>query len=209
MRLPIVTLGMAFFTSTLYLLAGAMPETLIWHQDTHLGSWQWVSTHFAHISVEHLIWNLLGLIVLGSIIEQTSRKVLGLALFAGIIGVNMYLASLFSLNAYAGLSGALNALLLIALYFLYQRPDYKKASVTTLILSIGKIIVEYSFEFSLFSKLPWPSVPQAHLAGLVAGAGLALFLEIRKRKLLNSDLVSFNELSPERRPKNEHRCSKL
>ncbi len=209
MRLPIVTLGIAFVTSVLYLLAGAMPENLIWHQDTRLGSWQWITTHFAHISVEHLVWNLFGLIVLGGIIEQTSRKVLGLALVAGIVGVNIYLASLYSLNAYAGLSGALNALLIIALYFLYQQPNYKTASVITLILSIGKIIVEYSFELSLFSELPWPSVPQAHLTGLVAGIGLAVFLEIRKRRLLNSEMVSFNELSPVRRPKDERRRSQV
>ncbi len=198
MRLPIITIGIAIFTTALYFIGGAMPEQLLWHQGESLRVWQWVTAHVSHISIEHLTWNVAALLILGSIVEQTSRKVLGLAALAGVIGVNIYLATFFSLSAYAGLSGALNALLITALYFLYQQVGYKLASAITLVLSLAKIIVEYSFELSLFSKLPWPSVPQAHLAGLIGGAVLVLFLEVRKRRLLNSELVSFNELLPER-----------
>ena len=195
MRFPTVTLTIALVTATLYVIGGAMPEQLIWHQDDST-PWQWVSAHFAHISAEHLILNLIALVALGGMIEQTSRKVLGLALMFGIAAVNIYLALFFHLNAYAGLSGALNALLVIALYFLYQQDGYKIACVATLALSLTKTLVEYSFNLSLFSTLPWPSVPQAHLAGLIGGALLALFLETRKRRLLNSELVSFNEVPP-------------
>lgn len=194
MRLPIVTISIATLTTALYFIGGAMPEYLLWHQGESLKIWQWLSAHFSHISIEHLAWNITALLILGGIIEQTSRKVLGLALVAGVIGVNIYLATFFSLNAYAGLSGMLNALLFVALYFLYQQADYKIASVITLVLSLAKIIVEYSFELTLFSKLPWPSVPQAHMAGLIGGAFLVLFLEIRKRTLLNSELVSFSDV---------------
>ena len=176
MRLPIITIGIAIFTTALYFIGGAMPEQLLWHQGESLRVWQWVTAHVSHISIEHLTWNVAALLILGSIVEQTSRKVLGLAALAGVIGVNIYLATFFSLSAYAGLSGALNALLITALYFLYQQVGYKLASAITLVLSLAKIIVEYSFELSLFSKLPWPSVPQAHLAGLIGGAVLVLFL---------------------------------
>ena len=195
MRLPIVTLSIAFVTAVLYVIGGAIPEQLIWVQDDASQIWQWVSAHFSHISGDHLVWNIAALIILGGIIEQTSRKVLGLAMVSGIIAVNIYLATFYTLNAYAGLSGALNALLLVALYFLYQQAEYKTAALITLVIAVSKILIEYSFKLSLFSDLPWPSVPQAHLAGLIGGLSLVAFLELRKRRLLNSDLVAFADIS--------------
>jgi len=174
-RLPIVSTCISLAVITLYLIAGAIPESLIWHQAEGFRIWQWLSAHFVHINAEHMTLNLIAFLILASIIEQTSRKVLGLALFSGIVGVNVYLTSLFQMDAYAGLSGALNALLITALYFLYKQP------------------------FSLFSSLPWPAVPQAHLAGLIGGGLLIAFLEIRKKRLMKSDLVRFDDLTPESR----------
>lgn len=191
MRFPIVTLTISVICTTLYAILGAMPEALLWHADESQRTWQWLSAHFVHISFEHLAWNLGALIVLGSIIEQTSHKVAGAALLVGIVGVNFYLAIFYNLEAYAGLSGTLNALLFTALYFTYQLRDYKLASVITLLLSIGKITFEQFYHVSLFSNLPWPSVPQAHLAGLLAGGILVGALEWHKRGLLNSEFVSF------------------
>ena len=195
-RLPIVSTCISLAVITIYLITGALPETLIWHQAEGFRFWQWLSAHFVHINTEHMTLNLVAFMVLGSIIEQTSRKVLSLALFSGIIAVNVYLTSLFQMDAYAGLSGALNALLTTALYFLYKQTGYRTASILTLIGSIAKIIVELNFDFSLFSSLPWPVVPQAHLAGLLGGALLVAFLEIRKKHLMNSDLVNFDDLTP-------------
>jgi hypothetical protein len=54
-------------------------------------------------------------------------------------------------------------------------------------------MVEYFFEKSIFLTLPWPAVPEAHLAGLIGGAGLVVILEMRKQKLLNLEFISFNE----------------
>lgn len=195
MRTPIVTLSITCIIVALYFIAGAMPESLIWHQQPNTQIWQWISAHFTHISTSHLIWNAAAFVILGSIIEQTSRKVLGLSLAAGIIGVNVYLLSMFEMSAYAGLSGVLNALLITALYFLYKQPAYKLASVLTLIASILKIVFEYSYNFSLFSKLPWPAVPEAHMAGLAGGIVLVLVLEVRIKRLMKSDLVRFTDVS--------------
>ncbi|MBL4672006.1 MAG: rhomboid family intramembrane serine protease [Arenicella sp.] len=193
MRLPIVSISIALTTICVFLLGGALPDQLIWHNGVDTKIWQWLSAHFAHISTEHLSWNIVAFVILGSIIEQTSRKVLGLALAAGVIGVNLYLASLFTLDAYAGLSGMLNSMLLVALYFLYQRADYKVASVVTLVLSLAKIMVETFFGLSIFSTLAWPAVPEAHLAGLIGGAVLVVILEMRKQKLLSLDFINFSD----------------
>ena len=94
MKMPIVTLSVALATCVLYALWGAMPETFIWHQGEDRSSWQWLTAHFVHISTEHLLWNVVALLLLGCIIEQNSRFALLLALFAGVIGVNAYLLSL-------------------------------------------------------------------------------------------------------------------
>ena len=194
MRLPIVSASLVLFIVALFLIVGVMPETLMWHTLPTTRFWQWVSAHFVHISISHLIWNCTALLLLGGIIEQTSRKVLGLAMVAGIAGVNLYLLSLFQMDAYAGLSGALNALLITALYFLYKQPTYKLASVVTFVLSVVKIAIEYRYDLSLFSNLPWPTVPEAHIAGFIAGFILVLVLEFRLKRLLKSDLISFSYL---------------
>lgn len=181
MKLPIVTFSVALATCVLYALWGAMPDTLIWHQGEGQSVWQWLTAHFVHISTEHLLWNVVALLLLGSIIEQNSRFALLLALFAGVIGVNAYLALFYALDAYAGLSGVLNTVLVVALYQLYLKPEYKLASALTFVLSVMKVAAEYQLNLSLFSTLPWPPVPQAHFAGLVAGVGLVLMLISGKR----------------------------
>lgn len=181
MKLPIVTFSVALATCVLYALWGAMPDTLIWHQGEGQSVWQWLTAHFVHISTEHLLWNVVALLLLGSIIEQNSRFALLLALLAGVIGVNAYLALFYALDAYAGLSGVLNTVLVVALYQLYLKPEYKLASALTFVLSVMKVAAEYQLNLSLFSTLPWPPVPQAHFAGLVAGVGLVLMLISGKR----------------------------
>lgn len=196
MRLPIVTTSMSAIIAALYFIAGAMPDVLMWqHSSTQI--WQWVSAHFVHISFGHLTWNLTAFLILGSIIEQTSRKVLGLSLMVGMIGVNVYLLTLFEMNAYAGLSGVLNSLLITALYFLYKQPDYRFASILTLIASVLKTAIEYRYNLTLFSELPWPAVPEAHIAGFVGGVILVLVLEFRLKKLMKCSLVKFTDLPTE------------
>jgi len=195
LRAPIISLSLGVFCTIIYFALGAMPDTLILHSNEGQKIWQWLSSHWVHISDQHLTWNMAAFLILGSIIEQASHRLLLAAIAFGIVGVNLYLTLLYSLDAYAGLSGALNALLIIALYCLYQRPDYRMAAVFTLLLSVLKVIVETVMQTSLFSELPWPPVPEAHLAGMLGGILLVVILEIRKRRLLNSSLINFESLT--------------
>ena len=197
-RVPFLTLSIAALSTALFYVLGAIPEQLIWHQTEGQMPWQWLTAHISHISNEHLLWNVGALLILGSIIEQTSRRLLSGALIVGVLGVNLYLALFYNLTAYAGLSGALNSVLMIALYCLYQSQDYRAAALITLALSIMKIAVESIMQESLFSHLPWPPVPLAHLAGLLGGAILVVLLEARKRQLLQSDIVNFEYITPKR-----------
>ncbi len=196
MRIPLISITIALIAGALYVVYGAMPEMLMWHQGESHRWWQWLSAHFVHISKEHLDWNVVALLLLGGIIEQRSRKSLIISTVVGVVGVNIYLGHYYSLNAYAGLSGVLNTLLVVALYHLYEKPAYKLASVITLILSVMKVMAEYFLNLSIFSTLPWPSVPQAHFAGLAAGAILVTWIELifkpqtheRDTKLLSHNL---------------------
>jgi len=174
MKLPKVTAAISALLFGLFLAFGAMPENLLWQRDGGF-SWQIISSHFVHISTDHLIWNLIAFMLLGGVIEQHSSKRLLLSLGVGVAFVSLYLVTLFNMAAYAGLSGVLNTLLVIALYQIAKMPGYRTAALISFIASVVKISIELITGGALFSSLIWPSVPEAHLAGLIGGIGFCLF----------------------------------
>jgi len=180
MRFPTLTLIISIALGALYGLFGATPEALIWHHNS-ADAWRWVSGHFVHISAAHLAWNLIALIVLGSILEQYRRRDVLFSLLAGTITINLYLASAYSLPAYAGLSGILNSLLVVALYRLCSSETYRHAALLTLIGSMLKIIIEMNIGASLVANLSWPPVPEAHFFGWLAGVAMCIMLGIKKQ----------------------------
>jgi membrane associated rhomboid family serine protease len=122
-----------------------------------------------HADLEHLLWNSLGLAVLGAIIEYRSRASFLVALAAGMVSVSALLLSPWSpLVYYCGLSGVLNTLLLVALW------QEWRISRSWLLISIGlgsiaKLIIELSQGVSIVTNLSWPPYAWSHLAGLIAG----------------------------------------
>ena len=180
-KFPIATLSLSAVIIGLFLISGAAPTTLIW-QSNELNVWQLISAHFVHIGIEHLFWNCFALIVLGSIIEQHSIKRLMLTLVIGCTAVNLYLFTLFDLAAYAGLSGALNTLLIVALYQASKVPGYKVAAWLSFIISVAKLIYEWSTGNAVLTSLAWPAVPEAHLAGLIAGMCLCLLFAWKSKR---------------------------
>ena len=171
MKFPSLTLSISIIVIALYVIFGNTPENLIWITgDAFQRPWSLVTAHLVHISTEHLIWNVAAFSILSSIIEQTSKQDVFLALGVGMLGVNFYLLFLFPLAAYAGLSGVLNTLLVVALYHLSSKENYAAAAMLTLVASMAKVILELTTSSSIFSSLPWPAVPQAHLVGWLVGA---------------------------------------
>jgi len=190
MKFPIVTVAIAAILLGLFFAFGAMPETFIW-QDNRPYSWQLISAHFVHISTEHLAWNLIAFVILASIIEQHSVKHLLLSLLVGTVSVNLYLLTLFDMPAYAGLSGILNTLLVIALYQTAQRPEYRTAALVSFIASIVKVLVEWATGDAVFSSLIWQSVPLAHLAGLLGGMASSIVYVNYSRLFKNNNQFSY------------------
>jgi rhomboid family GlyGly-CTERM serine protease len=169
-RMPILTVSLVMALIGLYWLAP--DRTLLYfsaQEITRGETWRLLTGHFMHADPEHLMWNGLGLAILGMLIEQYSRTMLWAALGAGIICVNVLLLSPFAqLDYYCGLSGVLNTLLLVALWLEWQ------ATRSWLILaiaggSIAKSVIEVSLGESIMTHISWPPYAWSHVAGLVGG----------------------------------------
>jgi rhomboid family GlyGly-CTERM serine protease len=144
-RFPILTLGFLLITAGLHWFLQDKSLFYFSARDIVAGEiWRVVTGHFMHADMEHLLWNCLGLAVLGTLIEIRSRRLLWAALVAGMVCVSILLLSPFSqLEYYCGLSGVLNALLLVALWQEWR---------------------------SLLTHISWPPYAWSHVAGLFGGS---------------------------------------
>lgn len=176
---PILTVVLCFLATGL-MLANEATQALLYfdRQQVAVGNfWSLVTGHFVHADWGHLLWNLIGLAVLGYLIERHSRGLLLLSLGMGIVAVNTLLLSPFSeIQLYCGLSGVLNTLLGVALYCRWRETQSLWMPVIGL-LSFAKIGVEVHSGASLFTDISWPPYPLAHLAGLL-GAPLVLLIRL-------------------------------
>ena len=128
-----------------------------------------ISGHFVHVDTEHLIWNTLGLIILGSLIESRSRNLLVISFVMGILTVTLFLFSPWSnITIYCGLSGVLNTLLVIALWMIWTETK-STWIIVTFALCLLKVLIEMATNQSVISSISWPPSPEAHCAGLIGG----------------------------------------
>lgn len=170
MKYPIITLSISAIMIALFILFGGTPESIAWFSATPVEQpWRLFSAHFMHSDVQHLAWNVGAFLLLGSIIEQRSKGDLLMTILIGVIGVNAYLILFYNLGAYVGLSGVLNSVLVVVLHQLSQDSRYRTAALWTLVLSMLKIVFELQSQQSIFTTISWEAVPEAHLAGWVAG----------------------------------------
>ena len=175
-RFPVVTLTLCVLVCSLMLLPVAAQEALYfdfgeWLQGRVRGL---LSGHWIHADMHHLAWNVVALGILGVVLEQRSRCLLGCSVMAGILFVDLMLLSPFStIQRYCGLSGLLNTLLGVVLYLFWQETR-SVAVVLVGTLSLSKIAVELGAGQSLFTDISWPPFPLAHLAGIL-GAPVAIW----------------------------------
>ena len=169
-RFPFLTLGLLLVMSALHLLIPDGTTLYFSAADIVRGEvWRLVTGHLAHADLEHLFWNGLGLGVLGYLIERHSMALLWVSLGSGIAAVNVLLLSPFShLHYYCGLSGVLNALLVVALWLEWRA----SRSVLVGVLAFGcvlKVTAELFLGAAIFTDISWPAYPSSHLAGLIGG----------------------------------------
>ena len=169
-QLPFLTIGLTVTLIGLHYLVA--DRTLLYFSaaDIYRGQlWRLVSGHFMHADDGHLLWNCLGLAVLGMVIEHRSRGTMLAALVVGTACVNGLLLTPFSqLDYYCGLSGVLNTLLLVALWI-----EWKETRSWLIVFlacgSIAKVLIEVSLDTSIVTHISWPPYAWSHVAGLIGG----------------------------------------
>lgn len=178
MKLPRLTLATAALAVAFFILPGA-GESLAWDRNAGgLTSWVTALTaHLTHWDLSHLFFDLLAWIVLGSMVEMHARR-----LWIWTIGLSVPLVSLFVLLAapdvwiYRGLSGLDSALFITTALMIHDRArqqgnrGMKWIAVGCILALLAKIAWEWSTGSPIFARGgDFTAVPQAHLAGALAG----------------------------------------
>jgi rhomboid family GlyGly-CTERM serine protease len=178
LRLPRRSLLLAGLAAGFYLAAGPAPEFWVYaRQGLAEGQlWRLLSGHLVHSDPAHLGWDLGALVLLGWAFEPLLRErfwsLLGVA--ALVIDAGLWFG-LPGLARYCGLSGLLNALLAAGLWRLWRQHGRHPLVPAIALLSLLKPLWELSAGQALFTSTLWPSLPEAHLLGLAAGLGYALW----------------------------------
>ena len=158
------------FTRSLLLIPG----------DVFLRPWTLLSSMFLHGSVGHLFFNMYALLIFGGLIEQRigSRNFLVSYLFAGVFAGSLY--SIFSSTPALGASGAIMAVLGLAIMLL---PDLRVLFFFVIPMSLrtAGIIFALIDIFGLFN--PGSGIAHlAHLGGLFIGLVYGYYLVKQKNK---------------------------
>ena len=169
-RIPALTIGLLTILISLHGLVADKTQLYFSAADIFQGeAWRLVSGHFMHADLQHLLWNCLGLAVLGTLLEYRSRRVFLASLGTGVIFVSALLLMPFSrLDYYCGLSGVLNTLLLVTLWFEWRMT---RSWMIVLIACgcIAKVLIELSQGISIVTHISWPPYAWSHVAGLSGG----------------------------------------
>jgi len=170
-HIPWMTLLLSGLAAALFAVAGPAPAEWVYDRDVIAGGqvWRLLSAHLLHSDLEHLLWNLAGLAILGSVVERHfGGKLLLGGLLLGSLLVDLVLWTAMPwLSYYCGLSGVLNTLLVTALAALWRQSPQ-----ITLLVGAGsllKILWEMTTGQALLTHTTWAAVPAAHLAGWLAG----------------------------------------
>ena len=176
---PIIhTLLLGMVAILAYLFFGAAPEVLVFDRDaiTHGELWRLVTGHWVHSDLEHAIWDITALLLLGVLFEARLQWRLPLALLVGTVGVDVWLWwGDPALQYYCGLSGILNSLLVMGLVRLWIDLRHPLVLLTGVGAAI-KIFVEINAGQALLTHTAWPIVPSVHAVGFLCGLVLGWWI---------------------------------
>lgn len=169
--LPWRTLLLTAVALALYLGAGAAPE--LWVYDRLAISqgewWRLISGHWVHSDLQHAVWDIGALFLLGLLFESRLKQDLFSALALGTLGIDLWLGYVEpSLTYYCGLSGILNSLLALGLIRWWQQEQHPLIWMTGL-GAVLKIAWELAAGEAVLTSTVWPSVPEVHAVGLACG----------------------------------------
>lgn len=170
-RLPWLTVLAVMMTAGLWLLFGPAPPDLVFDRAAIARGegWRWFTGHLVHSDAGHALWDIAALAVIGLVLEPQGRLRMIMAVLTGMLAVDLGLVWLLpGLDRYCGLSGMLNTLFLVALAGLWQQRRHPLIPLVALGLA-AKLGMENLAGQSLLVHTLWPSVPLAHLAGVLGG----------------------------------------
>jgi rhomboid family GlyGly-CTERM serine protease len=183
-RLPWHTFTLLLITIGLFAFGGPAPEGLVFDRQAIVQDepWRLLTGHWVHGDREHLAWNLAAFGILGWMIEMSLGSArLYAALLAGTCSVTAWVWLFIpSLELYCGLSGILNTLLFVILIDGWQR-SRKLIFPLVFVAAAAKIAIESVWSAAIFTHTSWPAVPEAHLAGALAGVIVMAYLYLLKR----------------------------
>jgi rhomboid family GlyGly-CTERM serine protease len=176
LRLPWRTLLLGLLAILAYILLGPAPEAWVVSREAlHQREW-WtlISGHWMHSDRQHAVWNIAALLILGGLFEyHLKQRIFAELLLSSLLlslWINWYMPEL---QAYCGLSGILNTLLVTGTIAVWQH--YRSnALLLILILALIKSLIELFSHQAIFTHTLWPSVPEAHLVGMSIGLLLVL-----------------------------------
>lgn len=184
-RIPVITISLLIILIGLHWLVEDKTPLYFSAADIVRGeTWRMVSGHFVHADLQHLLWNCLGLAVLGTLLEYRSRALLLATSATGIVFVSALLLTPYAqLDYYCGFSGVLNTLLLVALWFEW-RVTRSRLIILIACGSIAKVLIEVSQGVSIVTHISWPPYAWSHVAGLVGGLFFIWLLARIKSRVL-------------------------
>ena len=168
--IPARSAAVAIAGLLLYLAAGPVPESLVLARATALSSQPWglVTGHLTHGDPGHLLWDSLGLLLVGLVYEPLLGRRFWLVLGAGLIAINGAFLWLFTgFDAYCGLSGLINALVGGGLIAALRTRD--RWAIGFGLLVMAKVLTETLTGSALLTDTAWPALHGAHAAGLLGG----------------------------------------
>ncbi|VAX34790.1 hypothetical protein MNBD_UNCLBAC01-94 [hydrothermal vent metagenome] len=181
-KVPWITLGLSGIMIALYGMGQNMFDLLVLDKEAlrHGELWRFFTGHFVHFNFDHILWDLLAFLILGTVIELHHRRYLIFSLLVSCVVVSLWICFGTTISAYCGLSGALSGLLVIAAMIQWKK-SHNKIFIYVVLATIGKIIFELMTQQTIFTNLSSKAVPTAHAAGFVAGF-ICLFFENIKIK---------------------------
>lgn len=157
------------------LIAGAYYKTFVVAAHEY---WRFITAGFHHLSISHLLMNMLALYSLGSVVEKSFNKKQYVAiLLVSIICGNLLVFVVENNQISAGISGGLYGLMASVIVIAIENQTFRIPQVRSSLLRVVWINL-------LISLLPGVSFT-AHMGGFVAGAIMSfLFVKNAKWKFL-------------------------
>lgn len=183
MKFPRWTLLLCALATGIFFMP-AMGGVLIYSRESIQGGewWRLITGNLVHLSNEHFVLNVFGLLVVGAIVELRGDRYLWLvyAISAVVIGLVVYV-TLPELQFYGGLSGIISAgVVYLCVNGLRNQGVWRWLCLIGLMCVTSKIGLEFIIRDSFFLATAAPSfilVPASHLAG--ACTALLIYALIR------------------------------